>query len=150
MELETESINQKALTLAQAVIDEDDYTKTKNLIDLFNSTQAKKNVIRVLALNDLLDQIIEKVSERITKKSDELTSQDLLQCLQTISQAIERANKELTGVQTTPAIQLNQNNQINVNLNEQIPRESRERISEVIKQVLNRANSIDYKIIEDF
>ena len=142
-------VQDKSIELAQEIIDETDFDKSKNLINLFNATQSKKNVLRILKLSELLDTISDKIQERIEKRGDELTSQELLQCLQVITNTVEKANKDLMCVQDTPIISLQQNNQINVNMSETLTRESREKITSLVQSILNKANDMQYPILND-
>ena len=135
--------------IVNKIIDEEDPQKTKNLISLFNNTQIKRGIARISKLNDILDLTCTKVEERLQKRGDELTNQELLQCLQVITNTIEKTNKELNNTEDMPTISLQQNNQINVNIAQQLPRESREKITDIINDIINRAKSKDYEILED-
>ena len=88
--------------------DENDIDKVKDLTHLFNLNQAKKNVLRVLKLNSLLDKVSDQMIERFTKQPGAFSNSDLLNYMQVTQSAIDRANKALNLVDETPAIQINQ------------------------------------------
>lgn len=147
--IDVSQLSNQTQSLAQQIVQEQNIDKAKDLIALFNAASSKQNVVRILNLNKLLDLITSKVQERIEKRGDELTPQELLQSLQVISNSIDRANKELNQVADAPAIQLNQNNQINVNISDTLSRDSRERIMDVVKNIINKANDLNYPIVQE-
>lgn len=138
--IETSVLDKDTVELAQKVITETDIDKTKDLVALFNLNSAKKNVLRIIKLNGLLDKVSDTMIDRFEKYPGEFSNDDLLKYMQVVQASIDRANKSLDLVDQTPAIQLQQNNQINVNINEQpqLDRDSKERISDAIKAILQR------------
>lgn len=137
----TDNLDTKTTQIAQKIIDEENVDTIKELTHLFNLNQAKKNVLRVMKLNGLLDSVSDRIIERFEKYPDNFSSADLLNYLQVTQNAIEKANKNLSLVEDTPVIQVNHNNQLNVNIVDTYDRESKERVMEFIKSVL--ANSTD-------
>jgi hypothetical protein len=142
----TQDLDKKSSQIAQDIINEDDIDTIKDLTHLFNLNQAKKNVIRVMKLNGLLDTVSDKIIERFEKYPDNFSSNDLLNYLQVTQAAIDKANKNLSLVDDTPIIQVNHNNQVNVNVIDGIDRESRERVLAYIQSVLSAKD--DSNIIE--
>ena len=132
-------ISDEANTLAGEILKEDNLDHLKNLTNLFNLNQAKKNVIRVLKLNELLDKVQDQMLERFKKKPGEFSNDDLISYMQVTQQAIDRANKSLKLVDDTPAIQVT-----NVNITTEkesvLSRESREKIDNVIKTLMSKLN----------
>lgn len=139
----TQNLDQKTTQIAQEIINEDDIDTIKDLTHLFNLNQAKKNVIRVMKLNGLLDTVSDKIIERFEKYPDNFSSADLLNYLQVTQNAIDKANKNLSLVEETPVIQVNHNNQVNVNIIDNYDRDSKERVMEAIKAILAKSNSIE-------
>lgn len=127
--------------LANQIIAENDLKKVQDLTHLFNLNQAKKNVLRVIKMNSLLDKISDQMIERVEKTPDNFSNNDLLNYMQVTQSAIDRANKSLNLVDETPAIQLNQVN-INVSDDDVLSRDSRERVTEAIKSIMNKLNVI--------
>lgn len=130
--------------LAQQIIDEKDVKKTQDLVKIFNLNQAKKNVLRVLKLNSLLDKVSDQMIERFEKKPGEFSNSDLLNYLQVTQNAIDRANKSLNLVDETPSISLTQ---VNVNIEETLDRDSRAKITEAINKILQKSKEME--IIKD-
>lgn len=128
-------LNKKTIVTAQQILDTDNIEDTQRLIKLFNLAQAKKNVIRVLKLNELLDTVQDEMIERFRKNPDEFTNGDLLNYFQVSQSAIDRANKSLNLVDEMPAIQVNQVNIVNTP--ESITRESREKVTQFVQNILS-------------
>lgn len=143
MIVSTQSLDEKTTQIAQSIINEEDVDKIKDLTHLFNLNQAKKNVLRVMKLNGLLDTVSDKIIERFEKYPDNFSSADLLNYLQVTQNAIDKANKNLSLVEDTPVIQVNHNNQVNLNIIDSYDRDSKERVMEFIKSVLAQSNSVD-------
>ena len=135
----TSDLDIKTSQIAQDIINEDNVDTIKDLTHLFNLNQAKKNVLRVMKLNGLLDTVSDKIIERFEKYPDNFSSTDLLNYLQVTQNAVEKANKNLNLVEETPIIQINQNHQVNVNILDSFDRDSKERVMEALKSIL--ANS---------
>lgn len=134
-------IDEQAVDLAQKVINETDIEKTKDLVSLFNLNAAKKNVIRILKLNGLLDSVSDTMIERFEKYPNEFSNEDLLKYMQVIQASIDRASKNLNQVDETQPITFNQNTQVNVNLIDGLDRDSKERIADAIQSILNKSQN---------
>lgn len=135
--------------LAQKVIDEQDLDKTKDLLNLFNLNMAKKNVLRIMKLNNLLDMISDNAIERFEKRSDEFSNKDLLDFMQVTQLAIERAQKNLNLVDETPAIVINnQTNQLNIDSSDSLSRESKAKISAAIQAILKNYGELPTETVE--
>ena len=125
--------------LAQDILKEDSVEKVQSLVHLFNLNQSKKNVLRILKLNSLLDKVQDQMIERFERKPGEFSNADLLNYMQVAQSAIDRANKSLNLVDEHPSITMNQ---VNVNINEDttLSRESREKVTEAIAAIMKKLN----------
>lgn len=141
--ISTQNLDAKTTKIAQTIINEDDIDTVKELTHLFNLNQAKKNVLRVMKLNGLLDTVSDKIIERFEKYPDNFSSADLLNYLQVTQNAIEKANKNLSLVEDTPVIQVNHNNQLNFNIIDSFDRDSRDRVMDFVKSVLAQPENVD-------
>ena len=126
--------------IAQQLIDEQNLDQVKNLTHLFNLNQAKKNVLRILKLNQLLDKVSDQMIERFEKRPGEFSNTDLLNYMQVAQSAIDRANKSLNLVDETPAIQINQQNIIMDK--EILDKDSRDRVTDAVNAILNKINKM--------
>lgn len=121
------------------LIESQDIEEIKRLTQLFNVNQMKKDAIRVIKLNDILDKLDNQVSERVEKYPDQFSNIDLLKYVDTIQQTINKSNQTITNINQTPLIQLNQQNNIVQVSEDALTRESREKIVNIVKQFLENS-----------
>lgn len=131
--------------IANKIMQETDDSSIKNLTHLFNLNQAKKNALRILKLNSLLDKVSDQMIERFEQRPGEFSNNDLLNYMTVVQSSIDRANKQLNLIDEMPAITLNQ---VNVNMENMLDRESRSKITEAVNKILQMA-SAEEKRIED-
>jgi hypothetical protein len=140
--LDLAPLDAKTKQIAQEILDEDDVDKVKDLTNLFNLNAQKRNVMRVIKMNDLLDKVTDQVVERFEKTPHNFSNEDLIKYMQVTENAIDRASKHLNLVEETPPIQLLQQNQVNINIENNLDRDSREKVLDVVRAILaNNANS---------
>ena len=139
-ELTTSSANLEKDTqaLVNDILNEKDPKKVKDLTYLFNIAQTKKSVLRAVNLNNLLDKVNDQMEERLTKRADQFSNKDLLDYMDKMTGALEKAQKQVQDVDPTPAIQINQQN-INLGGTE-LSRESRQKVMDTVASILKRLN----------
>lgn len=135
----TTEIDTQLSDIANKVMIETDANKTKDLVDLFNWNISKKNVARVLKLNELFDDVTDQMAVRIKTRPDQYSHSDLIDYMKAIQGAIDTSSKNLTAVETPPTIVHQNNTQINVNVIDNFDRDSRERILAAIQATLSTA-----------
>lgn len=145
--LNLEPLDTNTLRIAQQILDEQDVERVKDLTALFNLNAQKRNVMRVIKMNGLLDKVTDKVIERFDKYPENFSNDDLIKYMQVTEAAIDKANKNLHLVDETPPIQLQQNN-VNVNIIDTFDRESKERVADAIKAILAKAANPDDNVVE--
>lgn len=138
-ELNLVSLDNKTQEIAQLILDEQDIDKVKDLTTLFNLNSQKRNVMRVMKMNELLDKVTDKVVNRFDAYPDNFSNEDLLKFMQVTETAIDRANKQLNLIDDTPPIHLTQNNQVNINMGAELSRESREKILEFVNNAMKQS-----------
>lgn len=134
--LDLKPLDNQTREIAQQILDEDDIDKIKDLTTLFNVNAQKRNVMRVLKMNALLDKVTDQVVDRFEKTPDNFSNDDLLKYMQMTENAIDRANKNLNLVEEAPPIQLTQNNQVNINVYKGLNRESRMKVAETVQAIM--------------
>ena len=90
-----------------------------------------------MTYDQLLDSIMSQMKERVLKRGDQFSNKDLLDYMNTMNTAMEKAHKQINEVDAVPAIQVNQQNNT-VIMGDGLDRESRERVFEFIKNALNK------------
>ena len=146
--LDLRPLDNQTKQIAQEILDEQDIEKVKDLTNLFNLNAQKRNVMRVIKMNDLLDKVTDQVIELFEKRPDNFSNEDLIKYMQVTENAIDRANKHLNLVEETPAIQAIQNNQVNININSELDRDGRERVMEAVRAILSKAATPEPEVIE--
>lgn len=146
--LDTRPLDAKSTQLAQQIMEETDIDKVKDLTNLFNLDMQKRNVARVLKMTDLLDQVTDQVLTRFERTPDNFSNEDLIKFMQVTENSIEKANKTLSQVDQTPAIQYQQNNQVNINIGDSLNRESRQRVTDAVQALLKKFGNGEIDITE--
>lgn len=147
--LDLEPLDTQTQQIAQEILNEDDIDKVKDLTNLFNLNAQKRNVMRVIKMNDLLDKVTDQVITRFEKRPDNFSNDDLIKYMQVTENAIDRASKHLNLVEETPPIQLMQNNQVNINIDSGLDRESRERVMDAVRAILASGTTNMQSLEED-
>lgn len=149
--VDTSNLDNKNIELAQSIIDEEDVSKVKDMINLFNLTQTKKNVIRAMKLSGLYDSVSDKLIERLQKRPDEISYKELVDIFNATQKAIDSANKSLGLIEEMPTIQLNQQNiNISVDNDDELSRDSKIKVMEAVKAFLDsQKNENTLEIVEE-
>ena len=135
--------------LIDKLVDQDDSKQVKDLVNLFNLNHMKKQMIRTLTYDQLLDNIMDQMEQRVTKRADQFSNKDLLDYMNAMGNAIDKAQKQMVDVEAIPQIQINQqNNIVNVSEAENIDRESRKRIIDSVSNILARLNKNNEEVTE--
>lgn len=145
VQLDVSPLDNKTKEIAQKILETEDVDKVKDLTALFNLNSQKRNVMRVMKMNSLLDKVTDQVVERFEKTPHNFSNEDLIKYMQVTENAIDRANKNLNLVEQAPPIQLQQNNQVNINIGTQLNRESRSKVTDAVQAVLKRLNNENQK-----
>lgn len=147
LQIQAEKLNESTTSLISNLIGSKDPKEIKDLTAEFNIAQAKINMIRSLKLNDLLDQISNKVSERIVYNSGGMKDDDLIKYFKVTQEVLDRSLKNSQTPENIEAIQLNQSN-VNINIGDGLNRASREKVVDVVNAILNRVSK-ESEILED-
>ena len=141
--IDTTNIDEKVTSLVNEVLEEPDVSKTKDLISLFNWNMSKKNMLRILKLNNLYDDVTDQMIKRFAYKPDQFSNDDLLNYMKTVQGAITSSSKMIEEMEEPAPAIIQNNTQINVNVGDSFSRESRERILAAIQATLQAAQTIE-------
>ena len=133
--------------IVDKIISETDPNAVKDLTQLFNMNLSKKSLVRLLKLNDLYDKVNDQAIERFEKRPDEISNKDLLDYMQVLQNSIEKAQRNLQGIGEQPTIQITQNtNTVNIgNDATKITKESKDRVFDFVRKVIEASNSNEVK-----
>lgn len=118
-------------------------TEVKDLTGQFNLLIAKKNALRLLKMEQLLDAVTDQMASRVEKRPDEFDNRDLLSYFDSIQKSLDRCQKQVNQVDDNPVITYNtQNNQVNIianSENEGLSREQKENVIAAVQAYLKNA-----------
>ena len=149
------ALDSKNNSLINQIVDQEDSKQVSDLVNLFNLNHMKKQMIRTMTYDQLLDHIMNQMEERVTKRADQFSNKDLLDYMNAMGNAMDKAQKQLSDIQAMPPIQINQqNNIVNVNNSDSsidLDRESRKKVMDAVSNILSKLknNQQDVNIQEE-
>lgn len=154
---ETEIIDDDLLPIAQKKQEEvleklvkaDTKDEVTDLTNLFNLNQVKRNAIQVNALNGVKDTLIQQMADRLSKTPNNFNNTDIANWMKVVQQALDTSQKSVDQISTMPTIVNQQNTQVNVNVIDNLSKDSRDRIADAIKAIIenNKKTSEDVQEI---
>ena len=128
--------------LNDRILNETDIEQLDKIKNIFDLNIKKKEILRLSRLNDLQDLTVEEMSKRLQNRSGEFSNQDLIGYFKTIQDTINRSDTSLDSVDTA-SIKVIQN-QLNINVNDenQLSRESKTKVIDAIRSILNKTENI--------
>lgn len=137
-------IDESLLDIQNSLLLEQNSEEIKHIVDMFNLNIQKKNILRLSKLNQIQDLITDEIEERVKNKSGEFNNQDLLNYFKTVQYTIDKSDS-VEDIKNIPAISVT-NNQLNINLEKQnLDKDSRERVLDAVKSILNKSINLDDK-----
>lgn len=141
------TVNSSINDLSNRLLIETDLEEFNRIKTLFDLNLKKKEIIRLGKLSELQELTINEMSNRLINKSDNFNNEDLLKYFKFIEEALSKGNTSLEDINTT-TIQVTQN-QVNINTEDTLDRESKQRVLEAVKSILNKANiSTSQKVVD--
>ena len=137
-----EEVKQADIDLITQIVGESDTEKLKDLTNLFNAFQVKRNILRVNALNDVQDRLVQQMRDRLDKFPDNFSNGDIALWAKTVQSALDSTQGKIKEVESMPTIVHQNNTQVNINVEDSLNRESRERILNALQLILS-SNSGD-------
>jgi hypothetical protein len=146
----TYSLESSANDIITDALNETSSEEMKKHIDRFNLELTKKNMLRMVMLNNVLDAAQEEVFTRLMNSSDDMSNKELLEVINTFQTSMEKTSKNMEKVDELPMIELRQQN-VNINVDNTLDRDSKNKVINVIKELLKntaRPNNSEENIIE--
>lgn len=135
-------LDKEEKVIVEKIIEADTKEQLVAQFDLFNMNQSKKNALRVIKLNTLLDKVEDQAIARMTKRPDMISNRELLDYMNVVSNQIDRANKQIDTLKDTPAISLKQENKTQVNITVgQVDHEGKEKVIDAISALIKQLNN---------
>jgi len=124
--------------LVDQIISENNPDKLEELTQLFQLNQKKKNIARINKLSQLLDIVDSEVENRLVDTPESFRNDELIKYMSTTQQAIDSLENNISN---KPLIQIN-NQKNEININNDLNRESRQKVLEAVMSILNNENNI--------
>lgn len=117
---------------------EKDKQKMQAIEQQFNDIQRKKQLARVSKLSDVQDMLTDQFFQRISQRPDEISNKEMLDGMKVVQDLMEKNQKHAETIEEIP--QLIQINQTEVNVGNNLNRDSRERVKSAVMDILNSIN----------
>lgn len=143
LKIASDKLNKKSTQLVKKIVKEDNVQDIQDLTHLFNLNHSKKQILRTMVYDDLLDGITEQMKERVKERANNFSNKDLIDFMKTVTDSMEKAQKQIGAIDTTPIIQINQqNNYINSDeVGGGLDRESKQKVAKLAQMILNQAKN---------
>lgn len=129
--------------IEEYILTEENMDDLNDIVNLFNLSLKKRNLIRSSKLSEVQDKVVEQIATRVSESPNEFSNEDLLKYYKTIQDTLSRTDTHFEDLKV-PTIQLNQ--QINITKNEEFDRDSRKKIVDTVNQILNLAKETSQNI----
>ena len=138
LEASNVNLSMEAQKLIGELTSEKDKQKLQAIEQQFNEIQRKKQLARVSKLSDVQDMLTDQFYKRISQRPDEISNKEMLDGMKVIQDLMEKSQKQTESVEEIP--QLIQINQTEVNVGNNLNRDSRERVKNAVLNLLDSIN----------
>ncbi len=135
-----ENLNTESRRLIGELTFERDRQKMQAIEQQFNDIQRKKQLARVSKLSDVQDMLTDQFYRRISQRPDEISNKEMLDGMKVVQDLMEKNLKQAEIVEEIP--QLIQINQTEVNVGNNLNRDSRERVKNAVLGLLDSINKV--------
>lgn len=145
-EIDTLPLEEETKQIITDIVKAKDVDSLKELTDIFAINQAKKNALRIVKLNNLLDAVNDQAIERFERRPDEISNKEILDYMKVVQEQINNSNRTLESIDTKPMIQINKN-EVNINVEKstlgQLNEDEKEKVKNAIQQLLKQAQNAE-------
>lgn len=117
---------------------EKDKQKMQAIEQQFNEIQRKKQLARISKLSDVQDMLTDQFYQRISQRPNEISNKEMLDGMKVVQDLMEKNQKHAESIEEIP--QLIQINQTEVNVGNNLNRDSRERVKNAVLGLLDSIN----------
>lgn len=133
-----DTLSEESQRLVGELTFERDRQKMQAIEQQFNDIQRKKQLARVSKLSDVQDMLTDQFFQRISQRPDEISNKEMLDGMKVVQDLMEKNLKQTETIEEIP--QLIQINQTEVNVGNNLNRDSRERVKNAVIDILNNIN----------
>ena len=138
-----DQVNNTANELSKQIAKAESKNELDSLYDVFKINDAKKNVFRINKLNNLLDKVTDEAIARFENRPGEMSNKEVIDYMNAVQTQIDKSKNIVEETKNVNLTQVNHNS-VNININNEhsnLNRESRERIIDFIKDILDNNSS---------
>lgn len=136
------SLDKEEDTILHQIIEAPNQQELQAQFELFNLTQGKKNALRIIKLNKLLDKVEDQAIERFERRPDQVSNKEILEYMQVVSSQIDRSQKQIEGLKDKPMILVkNENTEVNVNVNKELDRDAKNRVLNAVAALMRQVQN---------
>lgn len=133
MDINDKIKHETALVISSA-INENDLEKKKQLYKIF---ETNVSILKSIKCHDLEEMLLNNLIARISKNPGEISNKELMDAINLSRNLINKNNEVVNDANSN--IQLTQNNtEVNINVEPQMSRESREKVADVVNAILKQ------------
>lgn len=140
------SLSSESQRLIGELTFERDRQKMQAIEQQFNDIQRKKQLARVSKLSEVQDMLTDQFYQRISQRPDEISNKEMLDGMKVVQDLMEKNQKHIEVVEEIP--QLIQINQTEVNVGNNLNRDSRERVKNAVLGILDSINKVQPTLTE--
>lgn len=139
LEVARANLSIEAQKLIGELTSEKDKQKMQAIEQQFNDIQRKKQLARISKLSDVQDMLTDQFYQRISQRPDEISNKEMLDGMKVVQDLMEKNQKHAENIEEIP--QLIQINQTEVNVGNNLNRDSRERVKNAVQALLGSINN---------
>ena len=140
------SLNAESQRLVGELTFERDRQKIQAIEQQFNDIQRKKQLARVSKLSDVQDMLTDQFYKRISQRPDEISNKEMLDGMKVVQDLMEKNLKQAETIEEIP--QLIQINQTEVNVGNNLNRDSREKVKNAVLGILDSINKAQPAVLD--
>ena len=140
-------VKEKDNELIDSIMQENDVEKLKDLTHVFNAFQTKRQILRTNALNDVQDALVQQMARRLQETPNNFNNNDIAIWMKTVQQTLDSTKNNIDSIDTVPTIVQQHNTQVNINMEDNLSRESREKIMDALQAILENVNNTDIDVV---
>jgi hypothetical protein len=141
------NLSAEAQRLVGELTSERDKQKMQAIEQQFNEIQRKKQLARISKLSDVQDILTDQFYQRISQRPDEISNKEMLDGMKVVQDLMEKNQKRSETIEEIP--QLIQINQTEVNVGNNLNRDSRERVKNAVLGLLSSINNAAQQMPEE-
>lgn len=143
-EIDVVPLEQETAKVLNNIVKAETTEELKAQVDMFSLNMAKKNAVRIAKLQNLLDNVTDQALIRAEKHPGEFSNKELLDYMKITQDQINNAQFNIENIGEKPMIQINnQKNEVSINMDSGLTRESKTKVIDAIKALVQQVTAQD-------